>query len=223
MDQFDAESWDALRKQARKLESELDGKLSSFRKAMNAPGKNLEATLECEIEKLLQRLEQINLQMQSWVSFSGSDLLSHTLARHKDISNELTQEFQRLRSGAKAKREHEQLLESFGTGEEKANSSRKGSTNGMQQMLLEEQGLLHKSTAEVDGVIGQAHVAFDALMTQRSTFKDIGVKIHTLGSKLPDVNGILTSIRRKKSKDTIILSLVASLCTTLILIYWLSK
>lgn len=37
------------------------------------------------------------------------------------------------------------------------------------------------------------------------------------------VNSILSAIKRKKSMDTIILSLVASVCTFLIFIYWLSK
>lgn len=37
------------------------------------------------------------------------------------------------------------------------------------------------------------------------------------------VNNILSAIKRKKSLDTIILSLVASVCTFLILIYWLTK
>lgn len=37
------------------------------------------------------------------------------------------------------------------------------------------------------------------------------------------VNHILAAIKRKKSMDTIILSLVASICTFLIFIYWLTK
>jgi hypothetical protein len=37
------------------------------------------------------------------------------------------------------------------------------------------------------------------------------------------VNGVLTAIRRRKSRDTIIVGSVASLCTILILLYWLTK
>jgi ABC-type sulfate transport system permease component len=37
------------------------------------------------------------------------------------------------------------------------------------------------------------------------------------------VNQILSAIKRKKSMDAIILSLVASVCTFLIFIYWLTK
>lgn len=37
------------------------------------------------------------------------------------------------------------------------------------------------------------------------------------------VNNVLTAIKRRKSLDTIIISVVASICTFLIFIYWLSK
>jgi hypothetical protein len=37
------------------------------------------------------------------------------------------------------------------------------------------------------------------------------------------VNTILAAIKRKKSMDTIILSLVAAVCTFLIFIYWITK
>lgn len=37
------------------------------------------------------------------------------------------------------------------------------------------------------------------------------------------VNNILSSIKKRKSMDTIVLSLVASACVFLILIYWLTK
>lgn len=37
------------------------------------------------------------------------------------------------------------------------------------------------------------------------------------------VNHILSAIKKKKSMDAIILSLVASICTFLILIYWWTK
>lgn len=44
-----------------------------------------------------------------------------------------------------------------------------------------------------------------------------------LGSKFPVVSNLVTAIRRKKSKDTMILSGVIAGCTILMLIYWLNK
>uniref|UniRef100_A0A453KXH7 Golgi SNAP receptor complex member 1 n=3 Tax=Aegilops tauschii subsp. strangulata TaxID=200361 RepID=A0A453KXH7_AEGTS len=60
-------------------------------------------------------------------------------------------------------------------------------------------------------------------MSQRSTFGGITTKISNVSSRIPTINHILASIRRKKSMDTVILSLVASVCAFLMFIYWLSK
>ncbi len=78
--------------QARKLESELDIKLASFRRLGNGPaGDGQGDGNEAEIERLLQQLNEVNKQMQSWVSSAGSDVLSHTLTRHRNILQELSQ------------------------------------------------------------------------------------------------------------------------------------
>lgn len=47
--------------------------------------------------------------------------------------------------------------------------------------------------------------------------------IDILVDMIVQVNTILSAIKRKKSMDTIILSLVASVCTFVIFIYWLTK
>ena len=76
--------------QARKLESELDVKLSSFRRG-GTPKDGQGDGSEAEIERLLQQLNEVNKHMQNWVSNAGSDVLSHTLARHRNILHELSQ------------------------------------------------------------------------------------------------------------------------------------
>ncbi|CAM8958642.1 unnamed protein product [Rhodiola kirilowii] len=51
--------------------------------------------------------------MQTWVSSGGSEIFSHTLTRHQEILQDLTQEFFRLKSSLRAKKEHASLLEGF--------------------------------------------------------------------------------------------------------------
>jgi Golgi SNAP receptor complex protein 1 len=214
--------WDDLRKQARKLESELDVKLSSFRRlgtAVDAQGDGSEA----EIERLLQQLNEVNKHMQNWVSNAGSDVLSHTLARHRNILHELSQEFARIRVNAKASREHAELLQHFSRGDERKNFMDDGGVGIQQQALLREQAGISRSTTQLDSVIGNAQEAYSALRYQRSTFGDISTKINTISTKLPIVNSVLNMIRRRKSRDTLIIGAVASLCTILILLYWLAK
>jgi Golgi SNAP receptor complex protein 1 len=78
--------------QARRLESELDVKLASFRRGQLDPAVDGQrGGNEAEIERLLKHLDDVNVQMQSWVSNAGSDVLAHTLARHQNILHELSQ------------------------------------------------------------------------------------------------------------------------------------
>lgn len=81
--------------QARKLEAQLDEKMNSFRKLVSSKASSKfdasENDLESGIDGLLKQLEQVNLQMQAWVSSGGTDMVSHTLTRHQEILRDLTQ------------------------------------------------------------------------------------------------------------------------------------
>ncbi|KAG6504785.1 Golgi SNAP receptor complex member 1-1-like [Zingiber officinale] len=218
---MEASSWDALRKQARKLEAQLDEQMTSYRRLVSSKPDGLVADLESGIEHLLKQLQQVNLQMQTWVSSGGSQIISHTLTRHKEILQDLTQEFYRLHSGLRVKQERSSLLEFRDY--DRAKADMEDGADSAEHALLKEQAAISRSSGQMDHVISHAQATLGTLVLQRSTFGGITTKISNVSSRLPTVNHILSSIRRKKSMDTIILSLVASLCTFLMLIYWLSK
>lgn len=215
-------SWDALRKQARKLEAQLDEQMNSYRKLVATKVEATDNNLEYGIEQLLKQLDQVNNQMRSWVSSGGSEMVSHTLTRHQEILQDLTQEFYRLRSSLRAKQEHASLLQDFREFDRSRLDLEEGE-NSVDQVLLKEHATISRSTGQMDSVISQAQSTLGTLVFQRSTFGGINSKISNVSSRLPTVNQILASIKRKKSMDTIILSLVASVCTFLIFIYWLTK
>ncbi|KAG6488197.1 hypothetical protein ZIOFF_056956 [Zingiber officinale] len=235
---MEASSWDALRKQARKLEAQLDERMTSYRRLVSSNPDGSVADLESSIEHLLKQLQQINLQMQTWVSSGGSQIISHTLTRHKEILQDLSQEFYRLRSSLRAKQERSSLLLEF-RDYDREKADIEGGADSAEHALLKEQAAISRNSGQVpfcqppslsasifrrmDNVISQAQATLGALVLQRSTFGGITTKISNVSSRLPTVNHILSSIKRKKSMDTIILSFVASVCTFLMLIYWLSK
>ncbi|XP_060216291.1 Golgi SNAP receptor complex member 1-1 [Lycium barbarum] len=216
-------SWDSLRKQARKLEAQLDEQMHLYRKFVsNKTGNANDSDLESSIDQLLKQLQQVNSQMQAWISSGGSEIFSHTLTRHQEILQDLFQEFNRLRSSYRAKKEHASLLEDFREFDRTRLDLEDG--NGSHdQALLNERAALHRSTGQMDGVISQAQETIKTLMFQRSTFGGINSKLSNVSSRLPTVNHILSAIKKKKSMDTIILSLVASVCVFLILVYWMTK
>ncbi|KAK2425489.1 Golgi SNAP receptor complex member 1-1 [Trifolium repens] len=223
---MEVQSWDSLRKQARKLEAQLDEQMVLYRKLVSTKvstkGDATESDLESWIERLLNQLKQVNSQMQAWVSSGGSEMVSHTLNRHQEIFQDLTQEFYRLRSSLKAKQEHASLLDDFKEFDRTRLDLEEGG-GSEQQNLLKERASISRSTGQMDTVISQAQATLGALVFQRSTFGGINSKLSNVSSRLPTVNTILSAIKRKKSMDTIILSLVGSVCIFLIFIYWLTK
>ncbi|XP_021776131.1 Golgi SNAP receptor complex member 1-1-like [Chenopodium quinoa] len=215
-------SWDALRKQARKLEAQLDEQMNSYRKLVATKVETTDNNLESGIEQLLKQLDLVNNQMRAWVSSGGSEMVSHTLTRHQEILQDLTQEFYRLRSSLRAKQEHASLLQDFREFDRSRLDLEEGGSS-VEQSLLKEHATISRNTGQMDTVISQAQSTLGTLVLQRSTFGGINSKISNVSSRLPTVNQILASIKRKRSMDTIILSLVASVCTFLIFMYWLTK
>ncbi|KAG5626935.1 hypothetical protein H5410_012153 [Solanum commersonii] len=76
---------------------------------------------------------------------------------------------------------------------------------------------------QIDDVINQAQTTRAALGSQRALFGDVQRKVKQLGDKFPVIRGLIGSISRKKSRDTLILSAVIAACTLFLIIYWLSK
>ena len=91
------------------------------------------------------------------------------------------------------------------------------------QQLMRERGTIMSSTSKVDDVIGQAQATAAALVNQRGIFQNVNRNLDAIGGRFPMVNNLLTAIRRKRSKDTMVLATVAAICTAFTLIYWLSK
>lgn len=99
-------------------------------------------------------------------------------------------------------------------------------------------------------MISQAQSTKAALSSQRALFGDVQGKVKLLGDKFPVIRGLIGtflkphpflifsslsfflviqlliligSIKRKKSRDTLILAAVIAACTLFLIIYWLSK
>lgn len=77
--------------------------------------------------------------------------------------------------------------------------------------------------SQMDDVLGQATAVQRSLVHQRGVVDSIGDKLYNLGSRFPVVNGLLNAIRRRKSRDSLVLGSVIAGCCLFILIYWLNK
>ena len=217
--------------QARSLESEIDGKLATLQRAASTAGVGVRDALLAgdsldaqvtDLEALLQRLADVSTAMAGAVKGGVGDSRAHTLARHKDIYAEYQSELRRAKNAVQQSRESAELLGSGRvSGGLNGNDHFGDSSAGSQ--LMRERGTIMSSTSKVDDVIGQAQATAAALVNQRGIFQNVNRNLDAIGGRFPMVNNLLTAIRRKRSKDTMVLATVVAICTAFTLIYWLSK
>ncbi|KAH0877311.1 hypothetical protein HID58_064705 [Brassica napus] len=144
---------------ARKIEAQLDEQMHSYRRLFSTKSDGAESDLEAGIDLLLRQLQQVNAQMQAWICSGGSEMVSHTLTRHQEILQDLTQErneFDRHRSSLRTKQEHALLLEDFKEFD-RARLDLESGDGSTKQALLNEHVGINRNTAQIDGVISQAH------------------------------------------------------------------
>ncbi|KAG5251431.1 Golgi SNAP receptor complex member [Salix suchowensis] len=228
--------WEELRREARKIEGDLDVKLSSYAKLgarfTTQGGGYVESgsptvgssrswkSMEMEIESLLENLLDINDAMSRCAAASAATSVTQKLARHRDILHEFTQEFRRIKGNINSTREHAELLSSV---RDDINEYKASGSMSPRVQLLRERAAIHGSIAHIDDVINQAQTTRAVLGSQRTIFGDVQGKVKLLSDKFPIIRGLLGSIRRRRSRDTLILSAVIAACTLFLIIYWLSK
>jgi Golgi SNAP receptor complex protein 1 len=179
-------------------------------------------SMEMEIQSLLEKLLDINDSMSRCAASAGpATSVTQKLARHRDILHEFTQEFRRTKGNINSMREHAELLGSVRDDITDYKTSSGSMSPRMQ--LLRERAAIHGSTSHIDDVISQAQATRAVLGSQRALFGDVQGKVRLLGDKFPIIRSLLGSIRRRKSRDTLILSAVIAACTLFLIIYWLSK
>ncbi|GMP61862.1 hypothetical protein CsSME_00024160 [Camellia sinensis var. sinensis] len=236
MELLQESGWEELRKEARKIEGDLDVKLSSYAKLGSrfSHGGYVDSgspttvgssrswkSMEMEIQSLLEKLLDINDAMSRCAaSATPTTSVTQKLARHRDILHEFTQEFKRTKGNINSMREHAELLSSV---REDISEYKASGSMSPRVQLLRERASIHGSISHIDDVISQAQSTRAALGSQRAFFGNVEGKVKLLSDKFPIIRGLLGSIRRKKSRDTLILSAVIAACTLFLIIYWLSK
>lgn len=220
-------SWDDLRKEARKIESDVDLKLAAYAKLSSSYGAGVDAAeaehRAAELEGLLRRLADLNQALTEFAHGSVAAFSGHTLARHHEILHEYDKEFRRTRAAVSQSLEHAQLMGAGGGGAAKFLVPGGAGGEDQQSLLKRERGSILSATAQADAVIEQAQAASSALSQQRGLFTDTLGKVANINTRFPAVNNILNAIRRKKSKDTLVISAVAGICTIFLVVYWLFK
>lgn len=89
--------------------------------------------------------------------------------------------------------------------------------------LMRERNSIAAGTNALDEVLAHASQMGGSLRDQRTLFDSIGNKMMSVGTKFPVVNGLLNAVRRKKSRETIVITGLVAICTLLLLAYLMRK
>jgi len=166
-------SWESLRREARRLENDLDMKLASYGKQYGTAG----GTLERDIATLLDKLASINASLQSDASLYPRGNHAVLAQRHADILQDYSTEYRRLVTNTSARME---LLR--GAGDVRSSSGQNASNKGL---LLRERTTLDRAHSGIDGVVQQAYSVASGLSRQRDIFSGVEGRLGQLGLKFP--------------------------------------
>ena len=89
--------------------------------------------------------------------------------------------------------------------------------------LMRERNSIAAGTSALDDVLAHATQVGSSLRDQRTMFDNIGSKMMSVGTKFPVVSGLLNAIRRRKSRETLVIVGVVVVCTLLLLAYLMRK
>uniref|UniRef100_A0A0K8TSV6 Golgi SNAP receptor complex member 1 n=1 Tax=Tabanus bromius TaxID=304241 RepID=A0A0K8TSV6_TABBR len=225
-----ATNYDALRKQARHLENEIDLKLVAFSKvgagtgtvhgADTSPllGEHVFDSLSLEIGQMLERLSSINESMAE-LPVSGAAMI-HTLQRHREILQGYRQEFNKICANHTTRIQREELLggPNTATGLSSLNSP---SSSGLSRrdMYLKESTHLHNSSNLVNDQISIAMETKEHLLSQRHNFKRLQTRFNDLSNRFPVISSLMQRINIRKRRDSLILGGVIAICTILLILY----
>lgn len=205
-------AWDSLRRDARKLENELDMKLASYGKQYGERGS--------DIEVLIDRLRAINSSLQADAQLHPSGNHGVLAQRHADILQDYTMEYKRLVSNGRGFGGRLELLGDHGSEGFGGRSAASNANASNQGLLLRERGTLDRAHSGIDNVVQQAYNVASGLGRQRDIFVGVDGRLGQLGSKFPVMNSMLNAIRRKKNRDTVVLSGVGGALALLMWFYW---
>ncbi|XP_075147633.1 golgi SNAP receptor complex member Gos28 [Haematobia irritans] len=219
-------NYDALRKQARLLENEIDLKLVAFSKiggsssghtsnsnADTSPllGESLFDSLSEEIAQMLDKLSSINESMAELPTTGAAAI--HTLQRHREILQGYRQEFNKISANHTMRLEREELLRGSGL------NSPSISGLSRRDMYLKESSHINSSNTLVNDQINIAIETREHLLSQRHAFKRMQTRFNDISNRFPLISSLIQRINIKKKRDALILGAVIGLCVILLLIY----
>uniref|UniRef100_A0A7S2NX08 Golgi SNAP receptor complex member 1 n=1 Tax=Leptocylindrus danicus TaxID=163516 RepID=A0A7S2NX08_9STRA len=227
--------FDQLRREATKLERQLEDRVSKYQlfstngggdsasldytemglssRQNGAPDNNHEA-LASEIQRTMSALGNLTGNMANIAKRTNSSQHSLLVKRYREILFDYKADFEKAAQAVQKRRETAALFHGAGR-----NGSLNNEDGGATEHLLRERNAINNSIKSADTVLSQASEIRANLRTQRNSLGVSMGYVSNIASNVPGLNHVMDAIRRKRSRDDLILSGVIATCILFTLWY----
>jgi len=234
--------FDSLKRQATKLERSLEDKVARYQQLVQsipetsstATASDLflaesgrggptiastaedEAALRHDIQRTLTTLQDlVTTQLQPRAEKLGKSVL---VKRYREILFDLSGDFEKSRQAHTRKAERASLLE--GAGASTMGMDHNNNNNNGMDHLMRERNHIHNSQSAAASVIHQATEIRNELRTQGSSLARAQTLVGQIQNHVPGINTLVEQIRKKRSRDDMVVVGVVSSCILFTLWYW---
>ncbi|OAX44930.1 V-snare-domain-containing protein [Rhizopogon vinicolor AM-OR11-026] len=218
--------YESLHRQCRTLESLFDGKLTSYSRLASTITRNqddIEAggtrerwkDVEGEVEDLLEKLRETNdelLALSNNPDIPPSQSMSRAIQRHREVYQDCAKELRRTKANFQHALDRANLLSGVRNDIEAYKSSAADS-------LLAERGRIDSSHQIADQILDQAYESRAEFSRQSMSLTSINARMTGVISTMPGINDLLSMIKSRRRRDSIILGILIGICLLLLISY----
>lgn len=223
--------WDQLRREATKLERQLEDRVSKYQmlNANNAfdtemgygnqkmgvgqgnDSDDSAALLSAEIERTMAALGDLNERMSAIAKRTQSSQHTLLVKRYREILYDYNADYQKASQIMEKRRESSALF----SGAKMRNHDNDTAT----EHLLRERNAINNSMKSAGNVLSQASEIKADLRNQRASLGSTMGYLSGIAANVPGLNQVMDAIRKKRSRDDMILSGVIASCILFTLWY----
>jgi len=218
--------YESLHRQCRTLESLFDGKLTSYSRLASTITRNQDDVeaggarerwkdVEGEVEDLLEKLRETNdelLALSNNADIPPSQSMSRAIQRHREVYQDYAKELRRTKANVQHTLDRANLLSGVRNDIEAYKSSAADS-------LLAERGRIDSSHQMADQILDQAYESRAEFSRQSMSLTSINARMTGVISTIPGINNLLSMIKSRRRRDSIILGILIGACLLLLLSY----
>jgi golgi SNAP receptor complex member 1 len=178
-----------------------------------------EAALRHDIQRTLTTLQDlVNNQLQPAAERQGGPSASLLVKRYREILFDLSGDFEKSRQAHLRKVERARLLEGARTSLDSGSNGRDGADPGMDH-LMRERNHIGNSMNAASAVISQATEIHSDLRNQGLSLGRVQSSMGRIAGNIPGINTLVESIRRRRSRDDMIVAGAIATCILFTLWY----